>query len=257
MTDTQTRTLRPAHISMQFSDSKKQMAEDVERIFARAEEKKWSWVTGTEAGGEQTLHGLLRDGAKEADYRYWRQQGQDSWVAVREDLIDGGWETWYSGVIVPGVAKHYTSKGVPSVSWDNDELGRLSVLTCHYLTKGRPGAPAEYSQNVEENKALAKAIGERAIEVGKGANNLAFYAGDQNIADRVADTFFGEPLTSAWDEIRKWENTGHGNIDVIASFDRDKRVVAKWIRALDDSEFHLNTDHFLVEAAFEVGLAKR
>lgn len=66
------------------------------------------------------------------------------------------------------------------------------------------------------------------------------------------DTFFGQPLTSAWDELNRHESTGHGNIDVIASYNKDGRVKALDIVALDDKEFFLHTDHFLVEATFQV-----
>jgi hypothetical protein len=74
--------------------------------------------------------------------------------------------------------------------------------------------------------------------------------------DRKTDTFFVAPMTSAWDELDKYENTGHGPIDVIASYDHDGRVKAKYIRALDDKEFSLHTDHFLIEAGFDVRLGR-
>ena len=62
----------------------------------------------------------------------------------------------------------------------------------------------------------------------------------------------GGPLTSAWDELGIYQNTGHGNIDVIASYDRDRRVRAEHIQAFPDSDFPLATDHFLVEAWYRV-----
>lgn len=240
------------HASMQFSDSDRAKARDVGLIFDRAVERKVAWITGTEAGaGAGPLRGLLKDGAEEHGYRFAHALRQDSWIAVDKALIDGGWDEHYEEVI-GGKAKSHTAKGVMAVGFDNDELGRINVIACHYLTKGRPGAKsAEYRQHVPENTALARAIGDYAKQVGRGTA-LVFYGGDQNIVDRTDDTFMGEPLTSAWDELKKWENTGHGNIDVIASYDHDGRVKAAYCRALDDSEFALATDHFVVEAGFDV-----
>jgi hypothetical protein len=59
-------------------------------------------------------------------------------------------------------------------------------------------------------------------------------------------------MTSLADELKAWQNTGHGSIDVIASYDQDGRVKGKYWRVLDDSEFKLNTDHWLCEGGYEV-----
>jgi hypothetical protein len=100
---------------------------------------------------------------------------------------------------------------------------------------------------------LAQAIGALAEEKGAG-NALVFYGGDQNIVDRTYDTFLGQAdLTSCWDELQRWENTGHGNIDVIASYDRDGRVRCLKATVLDDTEFPLFTDHWYVEAIYGIG----
>jgi lysozyme len=245
------------HASMQFSDTPAQKESDADRLFARAEKRKAAWVTGTEAGaGAAPLARLLKQAASEHGYRFWMAPAQDSWIAVRKDLIAGGWETHYEKVL-DGQKGRNTDKGVLSVTFDaTGGIGRVTVIACHYLTKGRPSAtdPA-YRRFVEDNRRLATAIGQHAVERGKGSA-LVFYAGDQNIVDRVDDTFFGQPLTSAWDEMKVWENTGHGNIDVIASYDGDGRVAATYARALDDREFPLNTDHFLIEAGYRVRLLK-
>lgn len=264
--------VRVAHASLQFSDSDEQHTRDINKIFNRAVDRRVAWITGTEAGpgAGNTGRELIRI-AREHGYRPWVPQHQGkgisqhsgSWLAVRKDLIDGDWKRGYRNVI-PGSnqledemdlgGKRWGPRGLAHVSFDTTVagLGSVSVGTAHYLTGGRdPQSPFW-----DLNKQLAREIGDWAREEGKG-RNLCFYQGDQNMLDnrnneRQGDTFFDEPLTSSWDELKKWENTGHGTIDVIASYNRDGRVSALRTNALNDREFRLNTDHFLVEATFKV-----
>lgn len=238
-----------AHASMQFSDTLEQKDADTEKIFARAEKRGLRWITGTEAG-QADLRGSLRAAAERHGYRLYVKG--DCWIAVEKKHIKkGSWKTFWRKVI-DGVAKRWTDKGVVAVTVEFDDIGVTTIIAAHYLTKGRPDAKdPEYRQNLERNRQLAQAIGEYARQVGKGKAKV-FYGGDQNIVDRDADTFLGEPLTSLWDELKRWENTGHGNIDVIASYDADGRVVGVYMRALDDSEFRLFSDHFYTEGGFDV-----
>jgi len=242
------------HASLQFSDSREQQRADITRILNRAKSREVAWLTGTEAAASasgNSNHELLEDLAPKFGYRYARRGG-DSWVAVSKDWVDGGWDV-YSEQIVPGEAGDHSAKSVFAVSFMSERLGaEVTVMAGHYLTRGRPESKvAAQRVNAKINTAYARGIGEYAKKKGKGAA-LVFYGGDQNIVDRTDDTFMGEPLTTAWDELKKWENTGHGNIDVIASYDHDRRVSAAYCRALDDKEFPLHTDHFLVEAGFDV-----
>ena len=248
----QTTNVPMAHVSMQFSDTEAQMTKDADRLFARAQKQGMWWVTGTEAGGASPLKGILREAAGRYGYRLFAPSGTDAWIAVRKEVMVGKkWDAGYEKV-VDGKAGKFTDKGPVWVTFDT-RLGTISVIACHYLTKGRPSASSpEFRQNVQINQELALAIGAKTKELGAG-KAIVFYGGDQNIVDRLDDTFFGEPLTSCWDELRRWENTGHGNIDVIASYDRDGRVVCKAAQALDDTEFHLFTDHFWVQAVYQVG----
>lgn len=239
------------HISMQFSDTADQQQTDATKLFTRAERRKPLWITGTEAGAGSNLRDILSWTATRHGYRFYCPPGQDAWIAVRADQIAGGWDTWYSGTIVPGIKGRYTNKGVISVSFDTATLGRISVLATHYLTKGRPGT-GELSVNLEANRKLAAAIGKRAEVLAEGTD-LVFYGGDQNIPDNKYDTFLGRAnMTSVQDELRRYEGTGHGVIDVIASHDGDARVFADKVAVLDDSEYPLHTDHFLVVARFLV-----
>lgn len=232
--------------AMQFSDSPNQQAADVRTLFTRGKDI----LGGTEAGasGNNFLPTLLPAAAAEFGYQLHRVQGE--WLAVSRDLAGPtcGWTTGYVPVLgsTEGKGKH-SDRGIVWATFTHPKLGEITVGVAHYLTNGRkPGDP-----NYQLNRRMAAAIGDWARDKGRG-KAIVLYAGDQNILDRTGDTFFGSPLTSAWDELDRYENTGHGNIDVIASYDADSRVQAMSIRALDDTELHLNTDHFLVQATYQV-----
>lgn len=241
-------TLKMAHASMQFSDTDAQMEADAVALFARAKEKGWAWFTGTEAGGQKAkpLPSLLRREARKNGYSFHIERSV--WAAVSEDLATATPTSSWLPAIRASEGNHtHMERGVLAVEFPTAELGPVAVAVSHYLTQGRrPGDP-----NYALNTRLARVIGDWAVEAGAG-KAIAFYHGDQNIVDRTDDTFRGEPLTSLWDELSKWRNTGHGNIDVIATYDADARVEAKAIRALDDDRFKLFTDHFLVEGAVTV-----
>lgn len=280
-----TTRLHAMHTSLQFSDSDAQHTADIEAIFARAKKRGVAFITGTEAGGGagNTSAELVRIG-KLNGYRMWVPSARrrpaieggttDCWVAVRRDLITGGWEQGFIPAI-PGSRALYEAqgldgdktfprwgtKGLVHVSFDS-ALGRISVGAGHYLTMARhPKAIVKGVDHWAWNEKFGHVISEWAVDSGKGSA-LVFYGGDQNMADSLndqpqGDTFFGGPLTSAADELKHWENTGHGPIDVIASYDGDGRVSAAYWRALDDSEFHLDTDHFACEAGFDVKALKK
>lgn len=262
--------IRTAHASLQFSDPDKQHTHDVEKIFDRAVNRRYAWITGTEAGpgAGNTGEELLRVG-KEAGYKMWVPSEQtetgirqftDCWLAVRKDLIkEGSWRRGFDPVI-PGSeklkreganipsGKRWAPKGLVRASWDSTvPIGPIGLGVAHYLTDARtPDSPYW-----KYNEALSEQIQEWAVEAARGVS-LAFYNGDQNMNDRKSDTFMGGDMESMADELKRWQNTGHGPIDVMASCDRDKRVRAKNFKVLDDSEFKLFTDHFFCEGTYAV-----
>lgn len=209
-------------------------------------EQGWWWVTGTEMGDNANSN-IVKDVADNHGYRYARPGG-DSWIAVARNQIVSGFDTSWKKVI-DGEAGKYTNKGVAGVHFKSS-LGMIHVATAHYITKGRPNpSDPAYGVNTGKNKKIAQAIGDFA----RNHDGLVFYGGDQNIVDKTDDTFFGEPLTSTWDVLKKWPNTGHGCIDVIARADKNKdRTTVHSGAVYDDSEFKLNTDHFLVQATFKI-----
>lgn len=240
-----------AHYSMQFSDTPEQQAQDVRKMF----QQNYHGITGTEAG-QLPMQRALR--ALAFEFRYALHIYKSNFVAINKDLISRGEVHKFGETFVDNdetVGRGH-DLNVVGMTVETDGIGTWSLMGSHYSTNGTPAAvdPAR-RVNIEANKKLARGIGNLAKELGAGAD-LVFYGGDQNIVDRDADTFFGEDLTSVWDELGKYENTGHGNIDVIASYDKDKRVEAKYIRALTDKEQFMHTDHFPVEAGFNVRLLR-
>ena len=236
-----------AHASLQFSDTREQKAADVEAVFDRADARDAWWVTGTEAG-EQPLASLVAQAAKRHGFRVFRNRG--NWIAVRRSRITPG-SKWRTGVVFVADKDETLGPGhdsaFPWVKFDNPDLGTIAIAAGHYPTKGqRPGSP-NYAITVR----YARKIGEWARRHGKG-KALAFYQGDQNVPDRDLDTFRGEPLTTLGDELGKWPNTGHGPIDVLASYDKDGRVKGHSYRVLDDKRLPLHTDHYYIEGAYDV-----
>jgi hypothetical protein len=268
-------TIDVMHASLQFSDSPAQQEQDIKDLFARAKDRDVWWVTGTESGpGAEPTGELLRKYGPAAGFRtFVPSEGKgagsttDCWIAVNKRYIDGKWTQGYE-TSIPGSRELYMREGIPRaqassmqprwgpkglvrVGFDNDEVGaRINVGAGHYLTKD--ASPEIHGvDHGEWNEVFAGDIGEWAREVGKGYD-LVFYGGDQNINDKRRDTFYGSPLTSLQDELKRWENTGHGPIDVLATYDGDSRVTAKYVRALDDKEFFQHSDHFVVEGGVTV-----
>lgn len=249
---TGTTELHVAHFSLKVQNPLRQEQADIKRIFERAEERQYAWVTGTELFGmsESWLEARLNGVPEAHGYRFARPGRGDSWVAVRKDLVAGGWRTLWDTAVPK--TKNNRELGAAAVEFDTRRLGHFTVMPNHLMRYGRPGAkdPA-YRVNVEENRAVMRAVEKMANEQARG-RSLVFYGGDQNINDRKDDTFMGAPLTSTWDELEKWENTGAGCIDVIASHDADTRVKATYTRVVTDAEEPLFTDHNGVEAGFLV-----
>jgi len=233
--------LRLAHISMQHSDTAAQQRSDAHRIFNRALGMHYAWITGTEANSFAVAR-IFSEEAIKAGFRFVR--GGDCWIAVPLSRIAGRWRREWTKVI-DGQAGKFPDRGVLRASWDDKTHGDTTVLASHYQTK-RTSA-----KRPQDNIAISVEIGKQGKIHGDG-RRLCFYGGDQNITDRTGDTFKGKPFTSCWDELEKWPNTGHDNIDVIASYDYDHRVTAKSAQALTDKDFHLHSDHFLIEATYAV-----
>lgn len=237
------------HISMQYSDGPSRWQHDARVAFNRG----YDWITGTEAGEKPNWSVLVRE-AKAHGYVFHRCRG--NWIAVKRSIIErsGGVRRGRRIVITTDkVAGHGHDTNIVWFRFHhkNPKIGKVSVLASHYPKFGRPDGSPAYRVNLWATKLLARVIRRKAKAfVRKGS--MVFYGGDQNIVDKNNDTFFGGPLVSCWDELKKWPDTGHGNIDVIAAYDVDGRIKCVAANAYTDEHLFLHTDHFLIDATYNV-----
>lgn len=238
--------LKIAHASMQYSDPDWQHRHDARAIFRRG----YAWITGTEAGAERTQE-ILQDTARDAGFTF--AVYKSIWVSVRKSLmLPGSYE--HDAVTVVDKSLTVGAGYDTSLLWaqfENEKLGPVTVMCSHYPRYGQPDStdPAQ-RVNLPYTKAIAHAIGDKAGKFGVG-KGLVFYGGDQNIPDGLSDTFFGEPLTSTWDELGMFKHS-RGPIDVVATYDYDGRVSAVSSKVLTDQDIFLYGDHPLVEAVLDV-----
>lgn len=238
-------TVTVQHNSMQFSDTAIQQKQDVAAVLSRPADV----VTWTESGWKEPLFRFFKEiGPKKGYHVYAHKYGLG--VAVKESfgkVLRSGYQPGI-GTARPDDPKKFYPRGI---AWSEVETTTGEIMTfgaVHYITGGRnPRQGYRYWRN----RAYAKVIGAWTTRFGEG-RKLAFISGDVNIVDRLDDVFFGQPLTTCWDEIEKWPNTGHGNIDVVASYDADTRVKCVKARVLDDTVFPLHSDHFMIEAVYSV-----
>lgn len=242
--------LHVAHVSMQNSDPAWQVEHDAERVFTRAKRRGISWVTGTEAG-QAPVRPAIRKFAEENGF--YLLVARDVWIAIREEHVVGPISSSFQTVVPNGVGwGHHHDLGLLAASWKHKEIGKVSAGVSHFLTRGaRPG-----DTNYRLNGEIIDAVNKWGRQAGAGAA-LAFFSGDTNISDKTEDVFRGGPFTTVGDELDTHPGTGHGPIDVIASYNRDGRVKADYLRVLRDNRFPLFTDHFMVEAGFRVNRRRR
>jgi hypothetical protein len=241
--------VKGGHLSGQFGDPSPQQRHDANAIFKRARAHGILWFTGTEAGNPAIITALT---AAAEMYHFRLSIKRESWIAVDRDFIKKGFAQHFVPVVESseGHGRH-SDRGIFYVEFDTENIGHVVLGTWHQLTDGRePGGP-NYALNLRLMNAVDEWVREQGAET-----NLVFCGADQNDNDRVADTFKGAPLTSLADELHKYEDTheGGGNavIDVMASYDGDKRVEGKDLIVDDDSEFKLFTDHYLLVGTWRV-----
>lgn len=225
-------------VPCQFSDNAEQKRADAKKIFKTFADV--DVIGGTEAG-EEPLRTFLKQEANKRGFRFFVMRAH--WIAVKESILSPrNFTKGYVPVLksFQGVGKH-SDRGVVWMQFTHIDTGQvITVSAGHYLTKG--GSPS--LPNYEINVSYADKIGKLAVEMGRGGA-VFIYMGDQNTRDRVYDTFHDSPLTSIWDEKGKYPDTGHGNIDVIATYDKDRRVEVDAAWVMDDTKIRLYVDHFV------------
>jgi hypothetical protein len=247
--------VRIQHTSMQFSDSVLQHQRDAKKIFDRAQDKDVWLMSGTEAGGGKKNHDLRDALIKEAGEHgfYINASTLGEWVALNKKFL-GSFAKGYAGPFIKGTTGVGVAGGAHAprgVAWASGtakehRLGRITIGSAHYLTKRSMAVSGS-------NQPLINGIANWAQAKGKG-NSIVFLGADTNTNDRRSDVFNTKPLTTIADELKKWPATVGTTtyIDVIASYDHDGRVKAKSYNVLDDKEFFLNSDHYLLDAVYEI-----
>lgn len=248
------RHLRYAIAPMQFSDTTEQARRDFAKILGRG----YDVVFGTEVGPGTGSNRVLDREADRAGYRVARNGRYDTWVAVNECLIKRG--TWRTGAehVLDRSSMHrpkpmgrWGDKGIIWAQAEAEGLGVMSWGSVHALTVGGAGRKLKRRSDDHYAEAIARWIKEHGA-----GYDLAFVGGDWNLRDRDHDLTQGKWRgVSCWDEVGKWPNTGHGNIDAILRSKADTRVL-RWVSAevKQDDDIKLYTDHWITEAVVEIAL---
>jgi hypothetical protein len=253
------RLLKIGHASLEVFDDMDQAVADMHKLAALG----CHTLSGTESG-TSARKTRLAAALHNAGYRTFFPAQTGGWLAVKRSLVHNDWSTTYRSVIPSGNAINdphpHDERGVVRATWRHDTLGRMTLITSHYLTLGRFPAQARednpncHVDHVMWNRRLANAVSQAAIRGSERDDDrgISFVTLDANTIDRTDDVFLGKPLTTCWDELDQWPNTGHGNIDVIASVDSDARVSCEKAWAITDMDLHLATDHFPIVAQYNV-----
>ena|SRR6478735_1070034 len=245
--------LRMQHTSLQYSDSPAQQRQDINDLFEQG--KDFPIKTGTEGasdkGSDNMNHPFLLEFAKQ--YNHAIHIVRDNWVAIDRAIIEP--KSLSKGELFLISNDNMVGNGHDRVlsfmEFDHidERVGHLSVGAIHYATKSRgPSWP-----NWDINEVCAKKLSGWMAKEGAG-KNLAFLNGDFNMSDKdpKQDWAFGGNFTSMADELKAWQNTGHGPIDGFCSYDRDARVKAKRFNVLDDKEMFQHSDHFVCRGTWEI-----
>lgn len=242
-------TLKMQLTPLQYSDKTAQQQRDALMVFEKG--KQFPIKFGTESGPETDLHGFLRRFAQDYDHVIHFARG--NWIAVDRSIILP--KSFTKGQLFQVDNSELTNSQHDRVSPTftfthvDPRVGRVALAGTHYSTKGRtPDQP-----NHDTNEVIADSIAAWMKQAGS-KRAIAFVAGDFNMLDNLEsqDWAFGNEFTSIADELKKYQNTGHGPIDGFCSYNRDRRVSAKRFEVLPDSKLGMYSDHFVSRCAWNI-----
>lgn len=239
--------LRGGHSSGQFSDRPDQQNQDAARLVSRFESSGRDWLTGTEAGSKSVLDTAFKNTVHHSELRFIKNKTSDVWILVSKDLFTGPIDVEWHKVI--DATHEFGPRGFLRASGACPRVGsEVTILVAHWLTD-----PDDFGQaNGPRNKKMADELTRLGHQFGK-KRNLVFYGGDNNRTEREPGGILStSPFTSLATELDNIQNTGHGAIDCMASYNADHRVSGKSWNVLDDSEFPLHTDHYYCEGSWRV-----
>lgn len=207
------------HTSLDVFNTAEKQTSDIMKAFAQRSHV----ILGTEAYPQ----GLRAAAAK---YNYWlfKPRAADCWIAVSKTISPKKPRGSFVKVL-PNAHEirdphPYGNKGPVSVRFTHKNGKKIGLIVTHYLTKGRafgesqrdkPNCPIDHRK---ANIKLANAVTDVAAGMRK-AGYAVLVSADTNMITRTDDPFFGGPFQTCWKDVKRYPNTGHGNIDMIA---RDK-----------------------------------
>lgn len=234
---THTKTLHLTQVSSRFDLTWGEFYTDLEDAVASEPHA----IGFTEVGGRPRLEAAL----KRLGYATFNPAHGDGAIAVR---MDGLQILRRNNVQVTPASEGIRAQYLTSVvaRWGDE---RVWLGEAHWLV---PRSPERWSRHVAMTRAMVRSVQENA----KG-RDLAFFLGDLNVdpddergTDQVQPyrLFNHHNMTTIWDELGRYPGThGRRTIDVIGSYDRDRRVVGH--RAYVRNQ---NADHDRADAWYQV-----
>lgn len=245
--------------SMRNSDPKHQIADDFKDLLREANREQWDIIAISESIKHRAVYDLAWCLAQK--YGWWFQEEAEGdarfMVHPKHNLLESG----YTKVLRAhgGMAKgNYPERGIAEVTIETPKGNIVTDHTTHWNTafKLGPGGNPEREQGSET---ITDAMIERVQLHGRG-KRISFWQGDTNI-DEPKDTgrdhhaihhkFRKAGLRSVYDELGVFPDT-HGNktIDIIGSYDPDRRVVAQKVDVLPRRG--RKADHLIVAATYHI-----
>jgi hypothetical protein len=261
-------TLHIRTSSMQFSDPKRAIERDVPRAMPPTTDPDAPDVivfseTPTKRGN---VSPVVREVAEARGWQMAWFPGGDCPMAVhpRHTIESQGWDKvldpYNPG---PGEKGGHGRKGVGWVRFTTPEGNDVTVHGDHWVTGYRlDRTPGQEHRRERKHDAQTQALIARVIQHGKGTR-LSFWAGDTNVDEERdqgwdPDAFHAQTteagLVSVFDELGEYPST-HGNrtIDVIGSYDPDKRVSALRVKVgAKGNTPERHSDHRIVDAWYRI-----
>lgn len=229
--------------SMQFSDDRGQVREDVVRLLTRPVE----WNDGkrslpdainfTEAGNRPVDPVIRNQTARHGYHVFDAPGGAKMAVRDRHTPLTAAFTAVIAARKQPdGKPGSYGVRGVQTVSLETPAGNQITVAGAHWLTDYKLGDnPGDNRRREASNEALTDAMVAEVQEMGAG-RRIVFWTGDTNVderRDRGRDRraphakFTAGGLVSIYDELGTYPLTGHGKVlDIVGSYSRDGRVLA-------------------------------
>lgn len=240
----------PLHVqqlSLQFTDTQHQFVEDVMAALRRGAD-----LIGVTETSSPVRKRVLRKMALDAGYRPHVPMTGSTAVLVGPSLRV---VSQHQHFVNPAVNKPPREGGhaaryitAVQVEWENEQVW---FGEAHWVT-GFGGHP----RRTREHELMTRRMVDEVRRHGAGTK-LAFFAGDTNFDDGAERRIAGCPpllfdqagVSTIWEELDRFPDThGRKTLDVIGSYDRDRRVSAVDVRMWPRG----HSDHRAVSAFYEV-----